>query len=150
MIAASSEGIEASERRVWTLSHAAAYMVMQASEERIEDLKDIGRTLVERARSIIEQEREIHTIDDEASNGEEIGLKLSASDFGRVASNVTIITSSRLQMPSTSRSCLRKKSVALCKMIAKTWILSPRNCGSYLANTLSPAKDTLKPATPTN
>ena len=78
MIAASSEGIEASERRVWTLSHAAAYMVMQASEERIEDLKDIGRTLVERARSIIEQEREIHTIDDEASNGEEIGLKLSA------------------------------------------------------------------------
>ena len=50
MMAASSEGIDAPERRVSGRSILPAlFLVSQADSERVEDLKHIGHTLVERA-----------------------------------------------------------------------------------------------------
>ena len=78
LIAASSEGIEASERREWTLRHASSLMVLQADDERVEDLRDLGQALIERARILIDQQGETEAVEDEISSGETIGLKLSA------------------------------------------------------------------------
>ena len=78
LIAASSEGIKASERRAWTLNQAAAFLVLGADCERLEYLKHIGHALVERAESLIDQQGETGAVDDEISSGEGIGLKLSA------------------------------------------------------------------------
>ncbi len=55
MLAASSEGITAPERRVWSLRDAALFTVLRATDERLDDLKALGEALVAKARSTIEQ-----------------------------------------------------------------------------------------------
>lgn len=57
MTAASSEGVEAPERRLWSLREAAANMTMRAGDARVEELRALGDTLVERARRMTQQEQ---------------------------------------------------------------------------------------------
>ena len=68
MLAASSEGIESPERRRWSLREAAMTLGLDANDERAEELRRIGETLVENARIIIGQE---HAAD--ASTGQDEG-----------------------------------------------------------------------------
>lgn len=56
-LAASSEGIKNAERRKWSLREAAALMVAFAGGERIDDLRSLGDTLIENARSDLESSR---------------------------------------------------------------------------------------------
>ena len=58
MLAANSEGIEAPERRKWSLRDAAMLAAFRATDERAADLLALGETLVDRARSNFEQQRE--------------------------------------------------------------------------------------------
>ena len=55
ILAASTEGIEAPERRDWSLREAAMFLALKATDERAADLRALGETLVERARGAIEQ-----------------------------------------------------------------------------------------------
>ena len=54
-LAATSEGITAPERREWSLREAGMFMAVRATDERAADLRALGETLVERARSALEQ-----------------------------------------------------------------------------------------------
>ena len=56
-MAASSEGIEAPDPRNWSLRETATVATLWADDERAAELRRIGETLVEKARSILEQER---------------------------------------------------------------------------------------------
>ena len=56
--AASSEGIEAPDRRKWSLRDAAMFTALGATDERAAELRALGETLVDRARSSIEQQRD--------------------------------------------------------------------------------------------
>ena len=66
-LAADSEGIEAPERRKWSLSNAAMFMALRAKEERAADLEALGETLLERARHRIEQGHSTAATEEEAS-----------------------------------------------------------------------------------
>ena len=77
MLAASSEGIEAPERRDWSLKDAAMVMALRAKDERTADLKVIGETLVDKARLLIEQWREPTATEERAYDGEDIDLELA-------------------------------------------------------------------------
>ena len=75
--AASSEGIESSERRNWSLRDAAMFTALRATDERAEELRMLGETLVNRARSRIEQQPDADVTADEGHSGEEIELRLA-------------------------------------------------------------------------
>ena len=75
--AASSEGIESSERRNWSLRDAAMFTALMATDERAKELQMLGETLVIRARSKIEQQRDADVTADEGHSGEEIELRLA-------------------------------------------------------------------------
>ena len=68
-LAASSEGIEKPQRRGWSLQEAAATMAWRAGDKRIEELRTLGATLVERAHSIIVQDRAA-AVNEEQANGD--------------------------------------------------------------------------------
>ena len=75
--AASSEGIESSERRHWSLRDAAMFTALRATDERAEELRMLGETLVNRARSRIEQQQDTDVTADEVHSGEKIELRLA-------------------------------------------------------------------------
>lgn len=54
-LAADSEGVEAPERRKWSLHEAAMAMALNAEDERAADLQAFAETLVERARRDLKQ-----------------------------------------------------------------------------------------------
>ena len=57
MFAADSEGLLASERRSWSLRNAAMFMVLNADEERVAELRELGAQLVTNARRHFESTR---------------------------------------------------------------------------------------------
>ena len=75
-LAANSEGIEAPERRKWSLREAAMSMAIRATDERAADLQGLAGTLVERARREIEQGYGADATDEE-TNGEDIEQQLA-------------------------------------------------------------------------
>ena len=75
-LAASSEGITAPERREWSLREACMFMALRATDERAADLRALGETLVERARSDIEQGNPANTTDGD-NGGESTEEKLA-------------------------------------------------------------------------
>ena len=77
MLAASSDGIEAPERRKWSLRDAAMFTALRAKDERAADLRALGKTLVDRARSKIDQQREADIAVDGGRSGEDIELQLA-------------------------------------------------------------------------
>ena len=66
--AASSEGLVAPERRKWSLRDVARHMVLQADDERADELRALGDALVANARRLIESSQ-----DDEPSAVEDVG-----------------------------------------------------------------------------
>ena len=64
-LAASSEGIKNAERRKWSLREAAMLMVARADGERIDELRSLGETLIENARSDLESSRSSETSEEE-------------------------------------------------------------------------------------
>ena len=56
MLAAGSEGIKAPERRTWSLREVAMLSALNANDQRAEELRTIGNSLVERARFMMAQE----------------------------------------------------------------------------------------------
>ena len=77
LLAADSEGIEAPERRKWSLREAAMFMVLGAENERAANLSALGETLIERARREIEQGRDADSTEEKASGGEGIEQQLA-------------------------------------------------------------------------
>ena len=78
-MAASSEGIEAPDRRNWSLREAATMMTARANDERAAELRRIGETLVENARLQIGQDRETDAIEAQANGDEDIDTELAMS-----------------------------------------------------------------------
>lgn len=64
-LAASSEGIEAPDRRRWSLREAATVATLSAGEERAAVLRKVGETLVENARAQIADGQKPTTVGDE-------------------------------------------------------------------------------------
>ena len=71
-LAADSEGIEAPERRKWSLHDAAMVMAMKAEDERVANLQALAGVLVERARREIEQGYGDNATEDTTNDGEDI------------------------------------------------------------------------------
>ena len=71
-LAADSEGIEAPERRKWSLREAAMVMALNAEDERAADLQALAGTLVEKARREIEQEYGDIATEDLTYDGEDV------------------------------------------------------------------------------
>ncbi len=78
MLAANSEGIEAPDRRHWSLREAAMASALSANDERANELRMISETLVQNARHIIGQELVANADDEQADGGENIDPKLAA------------------------------------------------------------------------
>ena len=76
-LAADSEGIEASERRKWSLREAAMFMAIRAEDKRAADLQALAGTLVERARRELEQDLNDNATEDEANDGEDVEQMLA-------------------------------------------------------------------------
>ncbi len=76
-MAASSEGIEAPDRRNWSLREAATIMTARANDERAAELRRIGETLVDNARLIAGQEREADAIEAQPNGDEHIDPELA-------------------------------------------------------------------------
>ena len=76
-MAASSEGIEAPDRRNWSLREAATVMTSMANDERAAELRRIGESLVENARLRIGQDREADAIEAQANGDEDIDTELA-------------------------------------------------------------------------
>ena len=64
-LAAGSEGIEAPERRKWSLREAAMFMAVRVEDERAADLRALARTLVERGRRELAQGYGVDATDEE-------------------------------------------------------------------------------------
>ena len=77
MLAAGSDGIEAPERRNWSLRDAAMVMVLRATDERAADLRALGETLVERERGRIKQGHYVDATERAANGDEDIELQLA-------------------------------------------------------------------------
>ena len=77
ILAANSEGIEAPERRKWSLRDAAMFAALLATDERAVDLLALGETLVDRARSNFEQQREGDTTGGEGRGSGDMELQLA-------------------------------------------------------------------------
>ena len=78
MLAASSDGIVAPERRKWSLREAAILTAFRATDERAEALRMLGESLVSGARSRIEQQRDADVTLDEGHSDEDIELQLAS------------------------------------------------------------------------
>ncbi len=76
-LAASSEGIVEPQRRNWSLSDAAMFLVLRANDERAAHLRSLGETLVARARRRIEEEHDTGAMPAEVNGGDEIDLQLA-------------------------------------------------------------------------
>ena len=76
-LAADSEGIEASERRKWSLREAAMFMAIRAEDERTADLQALAETLVERARRGLEQGYDDNATEDTTNDGEDVEQMLA-------------------------------------------------------------------------
>ena len=77
MLAASSEGIESPDRRRWSLREAAMALALNANDERAEELRSIGETLVENARIMISQERAADASTVQDDDGDDIDPELA-------------------------------------------------------------------------
>ena len=77
LLAANSKGIEAPERRKWSLKETAMFMALKAENERVADIGALGETLVERARRQIKQGRDADATEEEANGGEDIEVQLA-------------------------------------------------------------------------
>ena len=77
MIAASSEGIEAPERRNWSLRDAAMLAAFMASDERADVLRGLGGALVDKARIRIEQHDDSATAEGASRGDEDLELQLA-------------------------------------------------------------------------
>ena len=77
ILAASSEGIKAPERRNWSLRDAAMFTALRATDARADALRALGETLVDRERSRIEQQRDADTTGDEGRGSEDMELQLA-------------------------------------------------------------------------
>ena len=77
ILAASSEGIKEPERRHWSLRDAAMFTALRATDERADALRALGETLVDRARSTIEQRRDADATGAEGRGGEDMELQLA-------------------------------------------------------------------------
>ena len=77
MLAAGSEGIKAPERRAWSLREVAMLAALNANDQRAEELRTIGNSLVERARFMMAQEPAADTNDEQANRGESIDPELA-------------------------------------------------------------------------
>ena len=77
MLTADSDGIEAPERRNWSLRDAAMFMALRADGERAASLRALGETLVERARRSIGQGQDADAAPEEANRSEDIELQLA-------------------------------------------------------------------------
>ena len=71
MLAASPDGIEAPHRRLWSLVEAAANLAMRAGHTRVKELRALGETLIERARTMIEQKDHAGVVEGETNVGVE-------------------------------------------------------------------------------
>lgn len=78
-LAASSEGLEAPDRRYWTLREAATVMTSRADDERAEELRSIGETLVENARLMISQEWRSDEMETRDNGDEDIEPELATA-----------------------------------------------------------------------
>ena len=67
-LAAGSEGIEAPERRKWSLREAAMFMAVRVEDERAADLQALAETLVERTRRELKQGYDVDATDEEISD----------------------------------------------------------------------------------
>ena len=76
-LAADSEGIEASERRKWSLREAAMVMVVKAEDERAAVLQDLAGTLIERARRGFGQGYSIDANEEETRGSKDIEQQLA-------------------------------------------------------------------------
>ena len=77
-LAASSEGIEASERRKWSPRDAAMFMALRAEGGRVDDLRSLGETLVDRVRHRIERRQDSGAPELEMSHGKDIEKELAS------------------------------------------------------------------------
>ena len=77
MMAASSEGIEAPERRNWSLRDAALLTALRSTDERADELRALGEVLVDKARSTIEQHRDSADTEVASDGHEDIELQLA-------------------------------------------------------------------------
>ena len=76
-LATNPEGLEAPERRRWSLREAAMFMTSRATNERAADLQALAGTLVERARREIEQGHGVDATEDELNSDEDIERQLA-------------------------------------------------------------------------
>ena len=76
-LADSSSDIKGSDRRKWSLRDAAAFLTFRATGERVDDLRKMGNTLVEKARDLVEREHIAEGIEGERKGDEDIELWLA-------------------------------------------------------------------------
>ena len=76
-LAAKTEGIEAPQRRKWSLREAAMVVTLGASDERAQELRRLGETLVGRARRRIERADQTERTTEQAEGGEDTELQLA-------------------------------------------------------------------------
>ena len=77
LLEASSEGITSPERRGWSLREAAIATALRADEERVAVLLAVGETLVDRARSSIERNRDAEPTLDYGLGNTEMDMELA-------------------------------------------------------------------------
>ena len=82
MVAASSEGIVAPERRKWSLRDAAMLAAFMASDERADVLTGLGGALVDKARIRIEQHDDSATAEGASRGDEDLELQLNQYQGG--------------------------------------------------------------------
>ena len=76
LLAANSDGITEPERRKWSLREAAAFLVLHAGEERVADLRSIGKTLVANAHRQLESKYDNQPIEAEVGINQAIEQEL--------------------------------------------------------------------------
>ena len=76
-LAAKTEGIEAPQRRKWSLREAAMVVTLGASDERAQELRRLGETLIGRARRRIEHEDQTERTSEQTEVGEDTELQLA-------------------------------------------------------------------------
>ena len=76
-LAAKTEGIEAPQRRKWSLRETAMVVTLGASDERAQELRRLGETLVGRARRRIERADQTEGTAEQAEGGEDTELQLA-------------------------------------------------------------------------
>ena len=149
-LAADSEGIEAPQRRNWSLRDAAMFMALRADGERVASLRTLGETLVERARRSIGQGQDADAAAEEANRSEGIELQLA-----RVIAWASSLDRDKFQFYETPdglrvQASPRLKSFRHYDMAMRTSSACKRRSGSLVAIPSSSMRRTLKSSTPTN